>query len=93
MNLNHKIEEYQPDDSHTYLHFLKFIKPTNATTQFYPDKKLSTKKKNLGQLWIILLSSLQVSVIILIEKDKKKKAMLQPSASQSDSLVTSVESS
>ena len=72
MNLNHKIEEYQPDDSHTYLHFLKFIKPTNATTQFYPDKKLSTKKY-LGQLWIILLSSLQVSVIILIEKDKEKK--------------------
>ena len=53
----------------------------------------SPQKNNLGQLWIILLSSLQVSVIILIEKDKKKKAMLQPSASQSDSLVTSVESS
>ena len=31
------------------------------------------QKNNLGQLWIILLSSLQVSVIILIEKDKKKK--------------------
>ena len=53
----------------------------------------SPQKNNLGQLRIILLSSLQVSVIILIEKDKKKKAMLQPSASQSDSLVTSVESS
>ena len=53
----------------------------------------SPQKNNLGQLWIILLSSLQVSVIILIEKDKKKKAMLQPSASQSDSLVTSKESS
>ena len=53
----------------------------------------SPQKNNLGQLWIILLSSLQVSVIILIEKDKKKKTMLQPSASQSDSLVTSVESS
>ena len=33
----------------------------------------SPQKNNLGQLWIILLSSLQVSVIILIEKDKKKK--------------------
>ena len=33
----------------------------------------SPQKKNLGQLWIILLSSLQVSVIILIEKDKEKK--------------------
>ena len=53
----------------------------------------SPQKNNLGQLWIILSSSLQVSVIILIEKDKKKKTMLQPSASQSDSLVTSVESS
>ena len=33
----------------------------------------SPQKNNLGQLWIILLSSLQVSVIILIEKDKEKK--------------------
>ena len=33
----------------------------------------SPQKNNLGQPWIILLSSLQVSVIILIEKDKEKK--------------------
>ena len=50
-------------------------------------KRNSPLKKNLSQLWIIVLSSLHVSVIILIKKEKERTILqLKISASQSDSL-------